>query len=106
MIGLIYAEQKEWDQARKFYSKGLGAMKRTPMQDATIYYELGHVSEMAEQLDQAAYYFRQVLRRDPVFRDARERLSRLRTSWAPPAETRGSPDEEVDRAFDELMNDG
>jgi tetratricopeptide (TPR) repeat protein len=107
MIGLIYAEQKSWDQARKFYSKGLGAMKRTQMQDTALYYELGHVSEMADQMDQAAYYFRQVLRRDPTFRDARKRLSSLRTSWAPPAEARsGSPDEEVDRAFDELINDG
>jgi pilus assembly protein FimV len=108
MIGLIYAEQKQWEQARKYYSKGLGAVRRTPNQETALYYELGHVSENAEHLDQAAYYFRQVLRRDANFRDARDRLSKLRNSWAPP-EARGpgpaNQDEEVDRAFDELLND-
>ncbi len=105
-MGLIYAEQSMWEKATKIFSRALSAVRKTTEQECTLYYELGHGSEQLKQHDQAIYYFRQVLRRDQDFRDARARVEGLRTTrLQTPSGRPRAPDEEVDRAFEEILGD-
>lgn len=105
-IGLIYAEQNLWDKAHKAYSRALDSQHKNPQQEASLYYDLGNAAEMLGELEQATYYFRQALRRDVEFRDARARVDALRNrgSRSPSGRTR-APDEDVDRAFEEILGD-
>jgi pilus assembly protein FimV len=106
LIGNIYAEQNVWDKAAKTYSRALSAMRKTKAEETALYYELGNVSEMMGQLDQSIYYFRQVLRRDQSYRDARDRVAELRTQRHRTASGRPrGADEEVDRAFEDILGD-
>ena len=102
-IALIYAEQQMWSKAAAFYTKGLAAAKRTPIQELSLLYDLGQVSELAGQLDKAVHYFGEVVRRDGDFRDAGRRLARLRGVRPSSAAPRSS-DDDVDRAFEELLS--
>jgi tetratricopeptide (TPR) repeat protein len=105
-IGLIYAEQGIWEKASRAFSRGLSATKKTPELESALYYDLAHASEMLGQLDQGIYYFRQVLRRDQNFRDTRARVEQLRTRRLnTPSGRPRAPDEEVDRAFEDLLGD-
>lgn len=105
MIGLIYAEQEEWDEASKAYNRALSAAKKTVAQEANVYYDLGHAHEKLGRFDQAAYYFQQVLRRDASFRDTRERIADIRNRSQSVAKPMGNADDELDRAFEELLGD-
>jgi tetratricopeptide (TPR) repeat protein len=115
MIGLIYAEQARWEDASKALTRALGSAQKTPAQEANLYYDLGHAHEQLERTDKAAYYFQQVLRRDSNFRDVRERIANLRRKSQPPASSpaptspstasTATSDDELDRAFEELLGD-
>jgi tetratricopeptide (TPR) repeat protein len=114
MIGLIYAEQERWDEATQALTRALGSAEKTVAQEANIYYDLGHTHEQLERTEKAAYYFQQALRRDAKFRDARERITALRRKSQPPASqstptatggASGTSDDELDRAFEELLGD-
>lgn len=106
LIGNIYAEQNVWDKAAKAYSRALSAVRKTKDEETGLYYELGHVSDMLSQTDQSIYYFRQVLRRDQNYRDARDRVAELRTRRHRTASGRPrGADEEVDRAFEDILGD-
>lgn len=102
-IALIYAEQQMWSKAAAFYTKGLAAAKRTPIQELSLLYDLGQVSELAGQIDKAIHYFGEVVRRDEGFRDAPRRLARLR-GVRPSSGAPRSSDDDVDRAFEELLS--
>jgi hypothetical protein len=61
---------------------------------------------MLGQTDQSIYYFRQVLRRDQNYRDARDRVAELRTRRHRTASGRPrGADEDVDRAFEDILGD-
>lgn len=105
MIGSIYVEHELWAEASKALSRALNAQKRSSEQETSLYYDLGHAAEKSGDAEQAANYFQQALARNPQYRDARQRLERAqeaaRRSLAPKADA----DDDLDRAFDELLGD-
>jgi tetratricopeptide (TPR) repeat protein len=105
MIGLIYAEQEKWEDATKALTRALGAATKTTAQEANLYYDLGHAYEKLGRDDRAAYHFQQALRRDASFRDTKDRVANLRKRSQPPSGAPGPSDDELDRAFEELLGD-
>jgi tetratricopeptide (TPR) repeat protein len=106
MIGLIHLEQNELDEAAQAYVRGLEASKKTIDQEMSLYYDLGIVNEIRGDYPEAIYYFRKISRKDPGFRDVRERLSALEgalSDGAVPAKRNTLDDDELERAFDDLF---
>lgn len=106
MIGMIHLEQGELDQAAEAYIRGLGAVTKTVDQEMSLYYDLGIVYEMKGSNADALYYFQKIARRDPGYRDVKERIAALRPSVAP-AKAGGKRQigsgDELDAAFDDLI---
>jgi tetratricopeptide (TPR) repeat protein len=106
MIGMIHLEQSSLDAAAEAYIRGLGAVQKTIDQEMSLYYDLGTVYEMKASNAEALYYFQKIARRDPGYRDVRDRIDAL--SPRPTAQTqKGSRalqhDDEFEAAFDELF---
>lgn len=107
MIGMIHLEQGNLDEAADAYIAGLAAQKKSVDQEMSLYYDLGVVYEMKGANAEALYYLQKIARRDPGYRDVKDRIAALRPSM-PPAKTAaghrplGSSDE-LDAAFDDLI---
>src|SRR5690606_2590092 len=100
----IYGEQKMYAKAMEFYQRGLQSPNRLPEQDINLYYELGNISELSGELDAALEYFEEVVSRNPSFRDVRGRIAKLKRQ-SRQSSVPSSNDEDVERAFKELMGD-
>jgi tetratricopeptide (TPR) repeat protein len=105
MIGMIELERGELDKAAEAYVRALEAPEKNVDQEMSLYYDLGNVYEMKKSPEEALYYFKKIARRDPGYRDVKDRIAALEPSSAEqPAGTRAVNDEdEFDRAFDELF---
>ena len=78
---------------------------KTPAEEIGLYYELALAYELLDDPQEAIYYLQKVVKRDETFRDGKSRLERLST---PEAALPQQPDlvlDEVDAAFDDLMDD-
>jgi tetratricopeptide (TPR) repeat protein len=107
MIAMIHLEQGEVDKAAESYIRALGAENKNIDQEMSLYYDLGTVYEMKNSNAEALYYFQKIARRDPGYRDVRERIDALQ-----PASTLAKPtagqrtiqsDDELEAAFDDLF---
>ncbi len=105
MIGSIYTENEMWAQATKALNRGLSASKKSVEQETDIYYRLGHVAEKTGNAEQASYYFQQVVRRNASYQDAKQRLERVRENWRPSMAPKPQVDDDLDRAFEDLLGD-
>jgi tetratricopeptide (TPR) repeat protein len=106
MIGLIHLEQGELDKAAEAYVRALGAPQKTIDQEMSLYYDLGNVYEMKSGNAEALYYFQKIARRDPGYRDVKDRIEALKPipSQRPAAGKRAiQNDDELEQAFDELF---
>jgi tetratricopeptide (TPR) repeat protein len=103
MIGLIGLEQGELDQAEAAYLRGLEAEKKSVEQAMSLYYDLGNVKEMKGQRDEALYYFKMIARRDPGFRDVKDRIAALEPPPVASTTRAANEDDEFDAAFDKLF---
>lgn len=106
MVGLIHLEQGELDKAAEAYVRALGAHQKTIDQEMSLYYDLGNVYEMKSAGAEALYYFQKIARRDPGYRDVKDRIEALRpmNSQRPAAGKRAiQNDDELEQAFDELF---
>lgn len=106
MVGLIHLEQGELDKAAEAYVRALGAPQKTIDQEMSLYYDLGNVYEMKSANAEALYYFQKIARRDPGYRDVKDRIEALRPipSQRPAAGKRAiQNDDELEEAFDELF---
>ena len=106
MIGLIHLEQNEVDAAEQSYIRGLDASRKTIDQEMNLYYDLGIVNEMKSAYPEAAYYFKKIARKDPGFRDVKERLLALEDAQKGEAEsTRRAigEEDEFEHVFDDLF---
>jgi tetratricopeptide (TPR) repeat protein len=103
MIGLIGLEQGELDQAETAYLRGLEAEKKSVEQAMSLYYDLGNVKEMKGQRDDALYYFKMIARRDPGFRDVKDRIAALEPPPVASTTRTANEDDEFDAAFDKLF---
>jgi tetratricopeptide (TPR) repeat protein len=106
MIGMIHLEQNELDEAAAAYIRGLEASQKSVEQEMSLYYDLGNVYEMKRSNHEALYYFQKIARRDPGFRDVKDRILALQPAaqQAPTASRAVNDDDEFDRVFDELFD--
>lgn len=108
MIGLIYLEQNEVEQAILAYSRGLDATQKTAEQELSLYYDLGIAHEMKGDYHSAAQYFHSIARTEPSYRDVIDRINALErpdepsTTSAKPARAVNAEDD-FERAFDDIF---
>jgi tetratricopeptide (TPR) repeat protein len=108
MIGMIRLERGELDLAAEAYKRALEAPEKIVEQEMALYYDLGNVYEMKAANDEALYYFQKIARRDPGFRDVKDRIEALQPP-PPPAKAAQqaravNDDDEFDRVFDDLFD--
>ncbi len=104
MIGMIHLEQGELDQAAASYVRGLEASMKSVDQEMNLYYDLGNVKEMRGNGEEALYYFKKIARRDPGYRDVKDRIAALSSESAVPrAQVEDGAEDEFDQVFDELF---
>jgi tetratricopeptide (TPR) repeat protein len=107
MIGMICLEQGELDKAADAYKRALEALEKTVEQEMALYYDLGNVYEMKSSNGDALYYFQKIARRDPGYRDVKDRIAALMPAAAPkpaPQSRAVNDDDEFDRVFDDIFN--
>ncbi len=105
MIGLCVLEKQQFTEAINQFKKGLYVEGITDAEALSLYYELGSAYEKIGDPREALYYYDKVQKRDPNFRDLQRRMRALRGEEAP-VETPPNASEEVDSAFDALMDEG
>jgi tetratricopeptide (TPR) repeat protein len=107
MIGMIYLEQGELDKSAEGYVRALGAAQKTIDQEMSLYYDLGNVYEMKRSNAEALYYFQKIARRDPGYRDVRDRIDALKPPAIVEKPSTGNriiaTDDELEAAFDDLF---
>jgi len=107
MIGLCFIERSDPQSSIEHFRKALQS-QRTDQEEMRIYFELGNAFEAVNDLSEALVCFQRVEKRDPKFRNSRERVQRLAAlinsgTRQQPKPTMPSDIEDVDRAFDELL---
>jgi tetratricopeptide (TPR) repeat protein len=106
MIGLSYMEKGDIPSAIEHFKLGLQAPQRTEREELGLYYEMGAAYEIVGDLHEALYYFQKVDKRDPSFRNVRQRVQRLQGALHGVSEGFRSPArEEIDRQFDDLLKE-
>jgi tetratricopeptide (TPR) repeat protein len=107
MIGMIQLEQGEFDRASESYIRALGAPQKTIDQEMSLYYDLGNVYELKGNDAEALYYFQKIARRDPGYRDIKDRIESLKPAASAPKAAVGQrqiqSDDELEAAFDDLF---
>jgi tetratricopeptide (TPR) repeat protein len=106
MIGMIRLELGDLDLAAEAYKHALESEKKTVEQEMALYYDLGNVYEMKGSNDEALYFFNKIARRDPGYRDVKDRIEALMPQAPPkpqPQSRAVNDDEEFDRVFDDLF---
>ena len=106
MIGMIYLELEDLEKATEAYRRALEATQKTVEQEMALYYDLGNVSEMKGSAEDALYYFQKIARRDPGYRDVKDRIAALMPQRPPSQQPSRAvnDDDEFDRVFDELFD--
>ncbi len=105
MVGMIHLEQGRFAEAADAYVKGLHAAQKTVEQEMSLYYDLGNVYELQTNTEEALYYFQKIARRDPGYRDVKDRIASLNPPEPPrPAARVINDDDEFDKVFDELFD--
>ena len=79
MVGLCYRERGDLAEAVHHFKAGLHASTITERERQTLLYEIGSTYEGLGDVNEAAYYFEMVVKRDPTFLDAASRLDHLRS---------------------------
>jgi tetratricopeptide (TPR) repeat protein len=106
MIGMIHLELGENDKAAQAYKRALEAEEKSLEQEMALYYDLGNVYELKGSPEEALYYFQVIARRDPAYRDVRDRIAALQPKQPEPPQAPSravNDDDEFDRVFDELF---
>ncbi|MDX2052925.1 MAG: tetratricopeptide repeat protein [Polyangiaceae bacterium] len=108
MIGMIHLERGDHEAALAAYQQALQAPEKTREQEVALNYDLGVVSELQGNSDQAISYFKQVTALDPDFRGARDRLLALEGRDSGTVSSKraleNQDDLDLDDAFGELLD--
>lgn len=78
MIGLCHREQGNLSEAVHQFKAGLHAASINDRERQSLLYEIGTTYEALGDPREAIYYFEMVVKRDPSFLDAADRLDRMR----------------------------
>jgi tetratricopeptide (TPR) repeat protein len=107
MIGMIYIEGGNLNEAIDAFTRGLQSPDRTKEQEAALSYEIGAAYEVKKVSKQALEYFQRAARLIPTFRDVQERIRRLqKVEPKQPMRAAVGADDEFDRAFDDILGGG
>jgi len=106
MIGLCHIEKQQFTEAINQFKKGLYFDGITDAEALSLYYELGQAYEKVGDPREALYYYDKVQKRDPKFRDLQRRLRALRGESDDSGPSQGGGHENVDAAFDSLLEEG
>jgi tetratricopeptide (TPR) repeat protein len=79
MIGECVEAKGELGEAVKRYKEALNLPQATPQESVELYYLLGSVFEQLGDIREALYFFENVGKRDPGFRDVKKRIVTLKT---------------------------
>ena len=102
MIGLCYMEKGDVASALEHFKLGLQAQQRSEREELGLYFEMGNAYESVGDLSEALYFFQKVDKRDPSFRNVRQRVQRLQGAMHGVSDSsRGPGREDLDRSFDE-----
>jgi pilus assembly protein FimV len=102
MIGLCHREQGNPSEAVHQFKLGLHEGAVTDREKQSLLYEIGVTYEALGDPREALYYLEMVLKRDPTFLDARERVSTLRAQGSAARRPRPASDD-PDGALDSLL---
>ena len=109
VIGTIHLERNDVGEAIQAFLRGLHAPVRTAEQEMVLSFELGSAYEMKKMHKDALAYYQRVARREPNYRDVKERVRRVSKLVPPepasPARAVGA-DDDFDRAFEEIIGTG
>ncbi|HEY8073271.1 MAG TPA: tetratricopeptide repeat protein, partial [Labilithrix sp.] len=105
MIGMIYIERGNLNDAIDAFVLGLNAAIKDPQQETVLCYEIGAAHEAKKNFKEALSYYQKAMRRDPNYRDVQERVRRLAKNEPKqaPRQAAVGADDEFDRAFDDLL---
>jgi tetratricopeptide (TPR) repeat protein len=108
MVGMIQMERGKVPEAIEAFQKGLAAPLKTAEQEMVLCFEIGAGYEAMNRTKEALSYFQRVARRDGAYRDVSDRIRRLsgRADTRPAVLAAAAPDDEFDRAFDDMLGDG
>ncbi len=102
MIGLCYMEKGDVASALEHFKLGLQSQQRSEREELGLYFEMGNAYESVGDLSEALYFFQKVDKRDPSFRNVRQRVMRLQGAMHGVSDSpRGPGREDLDRSFDE-----
>lgn len=79
MIGICFMEKGMADVAVQWYERGLQVPGRAPEEYRGLRYDLGLAWEAAGDLGKATAAFQDLVREDPTFRDASDKLRDLQS---------------------------
>jgi tetratricopeptide (TPR) repeat protein len=79
MIGECVGAKGELGEAVKRYKEALNLPQATAQESVELYYRLGAVFEQLGDIREALYFFENVGKRDPGFRDVKKRIVTLKT---------------------------
>ena len=105
MIGLIYMEEGQPRDAIEAFQSGLESPEKTERETTGLHYELGLACEAAGLDDQARLHYEYVFQREPEFREVGQRLQRLGGPSGGADELLLESMDDVNRAFDELIDE-
>lgn len=105
MIGMIHSEKNELLEAVNAYEQALNAAQKTLDQEFSLLYDLGGLYERLGERKKALQSMLSVERRNPDYRDVRQRVRDLRAlQSAPPSQSRAvNGDDEFDAVFNDLF---
>lgn len=105
MIGMIHAEKNELLEAIRAYEQALNAKQKTRDQEFSLLYDLGLLYERMGERKKALENMLSIERRNPDYRDVRQRVRDLRAlQSAPPSQSRAvNGDDEFDAVFNDLF---
>lgn len=103
MIGLIYMEEGQPRDAIEAFQSGLESPDKTPAEAVGLHYELGMACEAGGLVDQARLHYEYVFQREPQFREVGQRLQRLGGPSGNEDDLMLESIDDVNRAFDALI---
>ncbi len=106
MIGMIHAEKNELLEAVRAYEQALGAKQKTVEQEYSLLYDLGGLYTRLGERKKALDSMLSIERRNPDYRDVRQRVRELRALQStPPSQSRAvNGDDEFDAVFNDLFD--
>ncbi len=107
MVGTIQMERGKIPDAIEAFQRALAAPVKNPEQEVVLCFDIGAGYEAMNRTKDALSYFQRVAKIDPGYREVSDRIRRLTGRSAPRAAAAGgAPDDDFDRAFDDMLGGG